>query len=108
MAEANLVERIVKGPKPVHGRDPKTGKRTTYNVGDTIMLSPRSALNKARYLEIPAVAEAQAKVAKAEADAKAEAEKAEKAEADKVDEAEEAKLPFPGAQVKTEDDSDES
>ncbi len=73
MAKANLVERIVKGPKPIHGVDLKTGERKVYNVGDTIMLPAGTAIAKARYLEIPAVAEAQAAAAKAEADALAEA-----------------------------------
>ncbi len=68
--EDGLVERVVTGPKPIWGHD-EDGRRTKYEVGSTIRLSPRAAKKFERYLGIPAVLEAEAEAAQALADVEA-------------------------------------
>ena len=62
-----LVERVVSGPKGIYGVD-VDGNRKMYAVGETIWLTPRAARAKARYLQSPAVAAAQAVVDKEKAE----------------------------------------
>lgn len=66
-----LVERLVVGPKGIHGIDPKTGDRRHYAVGETIKLPAKSAKKFARYLEAPGVAKAKAAAKAAEEEAEA-------------------------------------
>ena len=80
MTKAQLVERIVKGPRPITAYDEK-GAKHTYQIGETVHLPPHAAKSFARYLTTPEVARAE-KV-RAEAETKAAAEAEGKAEAPK-------------------------
>ncbi len=69
-----LLERVIMGPKPLHCINYETNERYLAAVGDTVWLKPQHAKSKARYLQAPGVAKAQAA-------AKAAEEEAEEAEA---------------------------
>ncbi len=65
-AKEGLLERVVVGPKPLHCTNYETGERYVAKVGDTVWLTPQHAKSKARYLQAPAVAKAQAIAKEAE------------------------------------------
>lgn len=66
-------KRVVKGPKPIHHVDPKTGERFIAQPGDTIDVTPQTAVSKAAFLVDPKVAAAQKKAEEAAAEAANEA-----------------------------------
>lgn len=101
MTKAQLVQRIVKGPKPIHGYDEK-GLKHLFQIGETISLTPNAAKRFAKYLTTPEMAaaqklldEAELKAAKEAKVARAGVTEAEGAAAAEVTAAGDAEIPKP-------------
>ena len=60
MAAKKFLKRIVKGPKPLHHADPRTGKRYIAQPGEEVEVLSQQAVSKAHLLIDPRVAEAEA------------------------------------------------
>jgi hypothetical protein len=73
--QEKVLERVVKGPKPLHHIDPLTGLRFLAKVGDKIKVRAQQAISKAHLLIDPRVAEAEKVAAAAAAESLAEAAK---------------------------------
>ncbi len=68
------LKRIVKGPKPIHHLNPKTGNRYIAEPGEEILVLPQQAKSKSHLLIDPKVAAAQKAAEEAANEAEAEAE----------------------------------